>query len=178
AIVGRLGKPFEPGSDGRERAHKAACAQQLAPHPPACSQNTIEPRLVDFVHVQEAVRRPLVKRAVLDILADDPGTLFIAATEKPAVVIMRWGLALTGMVVLVLHGNSLSPKPLVIRSLPEKAGHPQIPCRAANSQTGRMDTGENTLAGGAKGIRTAGPSRDQVGLTGGTGENSGLEGVV
>jgi len=78
----RVGELPEPGPDRRERAHEAARLQQLTPCPPAGAQKTVQPLLLHFVHVQEPIRRPLVEGAVLDVLAEDPGALLVAATEE------------------------------------------------------------------------------------------------
>jgi hypothetical protein len=57
--------------------------------------------------VQEAVRRPSVKCAILDVLAEHPGALLIAATkEAPAIVAVSWRLALSLIIVLARHSNS------------------------------------------------------------------------
>jgi len=82
-----MGELGEPGPDRRERAHKTARAQQLPPRPPARAQKTIEPLLLDLVHVEEPVRRPPVEGAVLDVLADDPGSLLVAAAKKAAAIV-------------------------------------------------------------------------------------------
>src|SRR5580692_3762587 len=84
----RVGELPEPGPDRRERAHEAARLQQLTPCPPAGAQKTVQPLLLHFVHVQEPIRRPLVEGAVLDILANDPGALLVAAAEEPAAIVM------------------------------------------------------------------------------------------
>jgi hypothetical protein len=101
----RMGELAEPGSDGGERAHKAARPQQLATGLPARAQRTIEPLLLHFVHVQQPVRGPLVERTVLDVLADHPGALLVAAAEQAAaVVMMRRRVALAVKTVLMHHG--------------------------------------------------------------------------
>ena|SRR5260370_23852242 len=100
----RLSEFAEPGSDRGERAHEAARPQQLAPCPPACTQKAIEPLLLHFVHVQQPVCRPFIERAVLDVLADDPGALLVAAAEQGAAMVMvRRRLALALLIVLMRH---------------------------------------------------------------------------
>src|SRR5580704_5379059 len=92
----------EPGPDRRKRAHKAARLQQLAPCPPAGAQKTIQPLLFDLVHVQQSVCRPFIERTSLDVLAEDPGALLVAAAEEPAaIVIMCRRLALALIIMLV-----------------------------------------------------------------------------
>src|SRR6201993_2102967 len=67
AITGRWSEPAEPWPHCRERAHEAAGPQQLAPCPPARSQKAIEPLLLQFVHVNEAIRGSFVEGAFLDV---------------------------------------------------------------------------------------------------------------
>src|SRR6516162_6377190 len=100
----------EPRPDGGERAHETARPQQLPPQTPSCGQKAVQPLLLHLVHVPEAVRRPPVERTILDVLADDPGALFVAAAEKPAAVVtVRWGLAL-GLIIMPVHrGNPSFP---------------------------------------------------------------------
>ena len=100
----RLGEPTEPGSDGGERAHETARPQQLTPRPPAGAQKTIELHLVHFVHMQQPVCRPPIERAVLDVFADDAGTLLVAAAKQAAAIVMvRRRVALAVMIVLMRH---------------------------------------------------------------------------
>jgi hypothetical protein len=74
---------------------------------PRAVRKAVEPLLVDFVHVQEAVRRPSVECAILDVLAEHPGALLIAATkEAAAIVAVSWCLALSLIIVLMRHSNS------------------------------------------------------------------------
>src|SRR5260370_39601170 len=101
----RLSEFADPGSDRGERAHKAARPQQLAPCPPACAQKTIEPLLLHFAHMQQPVCRPSIERAVLDVLAEHPGALLVAATEQAAAMgMVRPRLALALLIVLMRHG--------------------------------------------------------------------------
>src|ERR1700731_4633124 len=110
----RVGELPEPGPNRRERPHEAARLQQLTPRPPAGAQKTVQPLLLHFVHVQEPIRRPLVERAVLDVLAKDPGALFVATTEQSAaIVIMRRPLALALIIMLVRHAG-----PMVVSAIP------------------------------------------------------------
>src|SRR5713226_6068945 len=107
AAPGRLSKFAKPRSDRRQRAHEAARPQQLPTCPSARGQKAVEPLLVDFVHVQEAVRRTSVKCAILDVLAEHPSALLIAATkEAAAIVAVSWRLALSLIIIVVRHSNS------------------------------------------------------------------------
>jgi hypothetical protein len=59
--------------------------------------------------MQQTIGRPLTKGAILDVLADNPGPLFVAAAKQiPALVMVRWRLVYGFMIVLVGHGRFLS----------------------------------------------------------------------
>src|SRR6516225_11371022 len=106
--VRRVSQFAEPRPDSGERAHEAARPQQLPAQAPARGQKAVQPLLRHFVHVHEAVRCPTVERAVLDVLTDDSGALFVAAAEKPAAVVtVRRGLAL-GLIIMPVHRGSPS----------------------------------------------------------------------
>ena len=114
AAARRLSELAEPGPDRCERAHEAARPQQLAPRPPACAQKAIEPLLLDLVHVQQSVCRPFIECAGLDVLAEHPGALLVAAAEQTAaVVIVRRRVALASRIMLMRHSQSriLNPWP-------------------------------------------------------------------
>src|SRR5262249_46041998 len=114
AAAGRLGKPAEPWPDRRKRAHKAARPKQLTPRPATDGQKAVEPLLLHFVHVQQAVRRPLVKHAVLDVFAKDPRPFFVSTTKEAAAIVdMACRLALGPMIVLMRHGNPYATIPSV-----------------------------------------------------------------
>jgi hypothetical protein len=82
---------------------------------PACAQKAIEPLLLHFVHVQQPVCRPRIERAVLDVLADDPGALLVAAAEQAAAIVrVRRSIALASMIVLMRHGLSRYSEPAAI----------------------------------------------------------------
>ena len=127
----RLGELAEPRPDGRQRAHKAARTQQLAPCPAARAQETVQPPLLHLVHVQEPIRGPSIERAVLDVLADYPGALFVSAAEQTAAIVaMRRRVAFALMIMPMRHGNSLYPSPPIpFRGSSQKA------CRPANGHS-------------------------------------------
>jgi len=87
AAARRSSKPPEPWPNRRQRAHKAARAQQLTPRPAACGQKTIKPILLDLIPVQQAVHHPFVGHGLFDVLADDTRAFFVTATKKPAAVV-------------------------------------------------------------------------------------------
>jgi hypothetical protein len=73
----------------------------------ARAQKTVEPLLLDLVHMKEPVRRPPVEGAVLDVLADDPVPLLIAPAEKAAAsVIVRRRVIVTFVIMPMWHDNS------------------------------------------------------------------------
>jgi hypothetical protein len=44
--------------------------------------------LVDFIHVEQTVRRPFLKHRVLEVLTQHAGPLFVAAAKEVAAVVM------------------------------------------------------------------------------------------
>src|SRR5205807_7711610 len=105
-----VSNPAEPWSDRGKRAHEAGGAQQFAPRPAARRQEAVEPLLFDLVHVQEAVLGAASEETVLDVLADDPGALLVAAAKKiAAIVMLRCGLVVAVMIVLVRHQPPFGP---------------------------------------------------------------------
>jgi hypothetical protein len=61
--------------------------------------------------MQQTIAGPLAESGVLDVLADDPRALLVAAAEEiAAVVTVHWGAALDLIIILVRHGNFLSPE--------------------------------------------------------------------
>ena len=72
----------------------------------ARAQITIEPLLVDFVPVRQAVGALWRDGAILDVLADDPGALLVAAAEEVAAIVMvRSDMFLALVIMLVCHQN-------------------------------------------------------------------------
>jgi hypothetical protein len=54
--------------------------------------------------VEQAVCRPLIESAVLDVLAEHPGALLVATAEQAAAFVMvRPRLALALMIMLMRH---------------------------------------------------------------------------
>jgi len=43
--------------------------------------------LIDFVHMKQAIRRALIESGILDVLANDPGTLLVATAKEIAAVV-------------------------------------------------------------------------------------------
>jgi hypothetical protein len=57
--------------------------------------------------MQQTIGRPLAKGTILDVIADDSGTLLVAAPKQvPAIVMVRRRLVYGLMIVLVGHGDS------------------------------------------------------------------------
>ena len=86
--IRRLRELAEPGLHGGEQAHEAAGAHEAAARTSARRQVGVELLLVDFVHVQQAIRRALVERGVLDVLAQHAGAFLVAAPEQAAAFVM------------------------------------------------------------------------------------------
>ncbi len=108
ASASRVSKPIEPRADRRERAHKAAGAQQLPPPAAAGSQIAVELFLIHLVAMQQPVLHPRVEHTLLDVLAQDPGALLITAAEQvpammPAIGIIRRHLVFAGVVLPMCH---------------------------------------------------------------------------
>ena len=102
-LVGGMRQLGESRPDRSQGAHKARCPQQFAPLPAARRQIAVEPLLVDLVHMQQAVGGAPVIGAVLDVLADNPGALLVAAAEQIAAFVkMRPGVSIAPMLVPVL----------------------------------------------------------------------------
>jgi hypothetical protein len=111
----RLREVAEPRPDSSERAHETASPQQLAPQTAARSEETVEPLLVHLVHMQQTIGCFFAVSGVLDVLADDPDALFVAATKEiAAVVVARGRLVYRFMIVLVGHGHSLSDQLVLV----------------------------------------------------------------
>jgi hypothetical protein len=123
SAVGRLREVAKPRPDSSERPHEAAGPQQPSPEPAARGQKPFEPLLVHLVHMQQTIGRPLAKGAILDVIADDPDALFVAATKEiAAVVVVRRRLVYGLMIVLVGHGDSY----LTSRFLAERHHRPKL----------------------------------------------------
>ena len=79
----------------------------MTPRVPARGQKPVEPLLVEFVHVQQTIRRSPVEQAVLDVFPQDAGTLFVAAAEQAAAgVATRHHPGFDVMIMLMRHGHS------------------------------------------------------------------------
>src|SRR6516225_3906754 len=72
----------EPRVDCRKRPHEAACPQELAAPTSARRQIIVEILLIDFVHMQETIRGATVKSAVLNVLTENPDTLYVSAAKE------------------------------------------------------------------------------------------------
>src|SRR5215469_8072654 len=84
----------EPRVDCRKHAHEATCPQELAAPTSARRQIIVEILLIDFVHIQETIGGATVESAVLNVLAENPDTLYVSATKEVC----------TAMMVTVLRG--------------------------------------------------------------------------
>jgi hypothetical protein len=73
--------------------------------------------------MQQTIGRVFAVSGVLDVLADDPDALFVAATKEiAAVVVVRGRLVYRFMIVLVGHGDSY----LTSRFLAERHHLPKL----------------------------------------------------
>src|SRR5215469_202298 len=91
--------------DCRKRAHEATCPQELATPTPARRQIIVEILLIDFVHMQETIGGAIVESAVLNVLADNPDTLYVSAAKEICTAMMVTLLrgVFVGLVVLLQH---------------------------------------------------------------------------
>jgi hypothetical protein len=65
--------------------------------------------------MQQTIGRPLAKGAILDVIADDPDALLVAAPKEiAAVVVVSGRLVYRFIIVLVGHGHSLSDQLLLV----------------------------------------------------------------
>jgi hypothetical protein len=79
----------------------------LTPGPAAGGQKPVETLLVDFVHVQQAICCSPVECTILDVLADDAGSLLVAAPEEPtAIMAASCRPAFGVLIMLMCHGHS------------------------------------------------------------------------
>ncbi len=85
----------EPGPTAARAPIKLLVRSNCAAQLPAGGQKPIELLLVHLVPMQQPIGGPVVEGHVLDVLADDPGALLVAAAEEiAAIVIVRRGSAL------------------------------------------------------------------------------------
>ena len=92
----------EPWADSRERAHEAACAEEVATRTAACGETAVELRLIDFVHVVKTIGGAIREGGVFDVFAEYAGALFVAASEEVAAgVMVRLGLVFWALLVVV-----------------------------------------------------------------------------
>ena len=69
----------------------------------ASAQIAVEPLLVDFVHMQQAVGAPVAVCGILDVLAEHAGALFVAAAKQIAAIVMVTNVVIAVMLVVVIH---------------------------------------------------------------------------
>src|SRR6516162_816659 len=91
--------------DCRKRAHEATCPQELAAPTSARRQIIVEILLIDFVHMQETIGGAIVESAVLNVLAENPDTLYFSAAKEICTAMMVTLLrgVFVGLVVLLQH---------------------------------------------------------------------------
>src|SRR5215472_13741056 len=89
----------------RKRAHEATCPQELAAPTSARRQIIVEILLIDFVHMQETIGGAIVESAVLNILAENPDTLYVSAAKEicTAMMVTLLRRVFVGLVVLLQH---------------------------------------------------------------------------
>src|SRR6516225_226244 len=97
----------EPGVDCCKRAQEATCPQELAAPTSARRQVIVEIPLIDFVHMQETIGGAIVESAVLNVLAENPDTLYVSATKEICTAMMVKVLrgVFVGLVVLLQHDS-------------------------------------------------------------------------
>src|SRR5215472_7799541 len=100
----------EPRVDCRKSAHEATCPQELAPATSARRQIIVEILLIDFVHMQETIGGVIVESAVLNVLAENPDTLYVSAAKEIC----------TAMMVTVLQDVFIGPVVLLQDDAPEE----------------------------------------------------------
>ena len=95
----------EPRVDCCKRAHEATCPQELAAPTSAHRQVIVEILLIDFVHMQETIGGAIVESAVLNVLAENPDTLYVSAAKEICTAMMVKVLrgVFVGLVVLLQH---------------------------------------------------------------------------
>src|SRR5215471_14345855 len=81
-------KSGEPRLDRSERPHEAACYQKFSAIAATRREIAVKALLIDFVHVEQAIRSALIEGGILDVLADDPRTLLVATAKEIAAVVM------------------------------------------------------------------------------------------
>ncbi len=94
---------------------------------PARGQKAIEPLLVHLIHMQQTIAGSLVESSILDVLADDPGALLVAAAKEIAAVVMMYSLAgFVSAIVLVWETHCCSLRLARSRHHPlaNSAAHP------------------------------------------------------
>src|SRR6516225_1124562 len=112
-----LCKLGEPRVDCRKRPHEAAYPQELAAPTSTRRQIIVEILLIDFVHMQETIRGATVKSAVLNVLTENPDTLYVSAAKEIC----------TAMMVTLLRGVFVGPVVLLQHNTPLKTPYR---CRA------------------------------------------------
>ena len=81
-------KSGEPWLDRGKCPHEAACYQELSAITAAHREIAIKSFLIDFIHVEQAIGGALIEGGILDVLADDPRTLLVAAAEEIAAIVV------------------------------------------------------------------------------------------
>src|SRR5262249_12814555 len=110
-------KSGEPRLDRGERTHEAACYQKLAAITATHCEIAVKSLLIDFVHVEQAIRGALIESGILDVLADNPRTLLVAtAKEISAVVVVMMML-----VCVVVFGHDDPHKVSILQVFPANA---------------------------------------------------------
>src|SRR6516225_149359 len=94
--------------DRRKRPHEATCPQELAAPTSARRQIIVEILLIDFVHMQETIGGAIVESAVLNVLTENPDTLYVSAAKEIC----------TAMMVTLLRGVFVGPVVLLQHNTP------------------------------------------------------------
>src|SRR5262249_52133430 len=92
-------KSGEPRLDGSESPHEAACYQELSAIAAAHREVAVKSLLIEFVHMEQAIRGALIEGGILDVLADDPCTLLVAAAKEIEAIVV---VMVIGMLVCVV----------------------------------------------------------------------------
>src|SRR5262249_18948536 len=94
-------KSSEPGLDGGESPHEAACYQELSAIAAAHREVAVKSLLFDFVHMEQAIRGALIEGGILDVLADYPRTLLVTTAEEIAAIVVVMVIGVLVCVVML-----------------------------------------------------------------------------